>query len=99
MSDFKVTINDPSRERKVKIHIDQPAGYKFLNQEHDTHGHRFVLAFFEVSPGAEEQKHDLTYDIEINEEGAVHSVSAMVICDGKVLAQDRKRIRSGMKES
>jgi len=95
MPEFKVTINDPTIGAKIKVHIERTKGFKYLGLDLDQSEHRFVLAFFTEDPEAATDTHELTYDIIINDDGELHSISAVAIVDNMVVGQDRKRVMSG----
>lgn len=95
MSDFKVTITECSVGGIVKVRIEQPNGFKFVSQNHDTIDHRFTRAVFELNPDGEEVTHELAYDIKVIDKGLEHSLTAEAIVDGKVKAWDRKHVKTG----
>lgn len=92
---FEVTIKEPSAGNKISIEINIPKGYALWGQDHDRIGNRFVLAFCALAPGKEASTMQLEYEITPTGTGEEHSLTAVVILDTNVVAQDRKHTRTG----
>lgn len=81
----------------MQLVISKPAGYVLVGQDHDRKEHHCVLAFFSESPGSPADRNLLLeYGITETGTGTLHSVTALVLVEGAVVAHDRTRVRSGV---
>lgn len=91
-----ISLTTPRQGDQVSLAIRKPAGLRFIGQAHDEAEHHCVLAFFEEATGEPEKDLTLEYPIKETGTGTLHSVTAIALLDGKVLARDRVRIQSGI---
>lgn len=94
-----IALNQPARKEQLKVRITGTAGYTFLGQDEDSVFHRFVIAFFQETPGSPDKTVDLEFSIMESGMGELHTISAIAVAGTEVIAADRKRIRSGVSES
>lgn len=93
-----VELIDTPTGRNIEVRVTGTAGHVHSASVHDRADHRVVIAILEESPGAPDRETVIEFPITISEGGERHSLTALVVVGTSIMAQDRKKIRSGRTE-
>lgn len=92
---FSISLDQPQRGQNIRATGSFPEGYVVDAYEFDAEERRVLLVFLKTDARAAASSFDEGFPIQETGEGVLHTVNALLIVGNRIVASDRKRVRSG----
>lgn len=95
---FSISLTQPQRGQNIRATGSFPAGHVVDAMDYDHEEGRVVLIFLKADARAAVGSFEHEFPIEETGDGELYTVNALLIVGNRIVASDRKRVRSGRRQ-